>query len=500
MKIAIWAAVSTVSQATPDKVSIPIQLEKGRAFISARNHQPAGEYIVPGESRTKYISLYHAEKEIEPLHQMLEAASRKEFDLLFIYDLNRFRTLMRQVYDVLCDYNIQLYIHTNPREPVAPNAYTEEHKAAVGMIVDLANIISRNEINNLQRHFQEKMPGRIHQGLDARLGKIPYGYKRSHPGDKTHPLEIDPAKAAIVKQMAEWYIAGASLKEICRRLNAQNIRSSEGSLWYPESVRIILASPFYAGIVYFGVTRYKRDRRTGTTTRTLNPNPTYGKGKHQPLWDENTHHKLLELIEKRGRGYKGDKTARLSRLLYCFCGKKLYLDRSKKNGSGDNFPYWSCASRLPEHTQLSEKKALTLIIPAIVAEIRNTPNIPEPKIPHDQTEDLTAQLHAIQHKKQRWLDLYETETLDAPTLAARLQSVENELSFINAKLKKAQHTRARTQTRQAAHARLAQLIDHLEGYYLNAPEPQVNADLHEIIEKIVIQRNLLFKIHWWGED
>lgn len=99
MRTAIWAAVSTVSQATPDKVSIQVQLQKGREFIETRHHTPAGEYIVPGESRTKYISLYHAEKEIAPLHALLEAAARKEFDLLFIYDLNRFRTLMRQIFD-----------------------------------------------------------------------------------------------------------------------------------------------------------------------------------------------------------------------------------------------------------------------------------------------------------------------------------------------------------------------------------------------------------------
>ena len=70
MRTAIWAAVSTTAQATPDKVSITVQLQKGREFITSRGYQPAGEYIVPGESRTKYISLYHAEKEIEPLHHL----------------------------------------------------------------------------------------------------------------------------------------------------------------------------------------------------------------------------------------------------------------------------------------------------------------------------------------------------------------------------------------------------------------------------------------------
>lgn len=499
MRTAIWAAVSTVSQATPDKVSIQVQLQKGREFISARHYTPAGEYIVPGESRTKYISLYHAEKEIAPLHALLEAAARKEFDLLFIYDLNRFRTLMRQIFDVLCDYNIQLYIHTNPREPVQD--YTEEHKVAVGMIVDFSNIISRNETNSLRRHFQEKMPARIKRGLDARLGGIPYGYKRIHPGDKDNPLIIDPPKARIVKQIAEWYLKGASFKAICKRLNEKQVTAPEGgATWYPETIKLILASPYYAGIVYFGIHKYNRDRRTGKESITRNPSPTYGKGKHVPLWDEATHQRILDLIETRGRGYKGDKTARLSRLLYCPCGKKLHLDRAKTNGSGNPYPYWSCASRQPGHTAISDKKALSLIIPKIVQAIRKTPNLPQPKQKQDPTADLIDEIKDLERKKKRWLDLYENEQLDPQTLTERLRTVQNDLDEANAKLTKQHASQTRRESSRHTRARLAQLIDHLEGYYLQAPPPQVNADLHDIIERIEISKDLKIKIIWRGED
>ena len=53
LRIARWAAVSTDSQAAPDKVSITIQLEKAAAVASSRGWvETAGPYIVTGESRT----------------------------------------------------------------------------------------------------------------------------------------------------------------------------------------------------------------------------------------------------------------------------------------------------------------------------------------------------------------------------------------------------------------------------------------------------------------
>src|SRR5690349_5188121 len=131
IRYAIWAAVSTPEQAKADKVSLDVQQDTGHEIASARGwKETAGPYIVPGESRTNLISLTAAEKAIPQLHDMLDAASRGEFDLLYVYDLNRFRTLMRQVFDVLCDYNVQIYVGSYPRDPVPPELYTEEVKAA----------------------------------------------------------------------------------------------------------------------------------------------------------------------------------------------------------------------------------------------------------------------------------------------------------------------------------------------------------------------------------
>jgi hypothetical protein len=498
MRVAIWAAVSKPEQARKDKVSIKLQVQKGREFITSRQFTKAGEYVVPGESRTKYISLYQAEKEIPELHQLLEAASRREFDILFVYDLNRFRTLMRQIFDVLCDYNIQIFVNTYPREPVPPHEYTEEVKSAVGMIVDLSNIISRSEISNLQRHFREKMPARIQRGLDARLGGTPFGYKRIHPGDKKNPLIQDPPKARVVKRIKDLYLKGGSFKGICKILNDEKIPASEGGIWYPESIKLILSSPFYAGIVYFGITKYTRDRRTGKEKVSRNPNPVYGKGKHIPLWDEATHHRILEIIEKRGRGSRGVKTARLSRLLYCECGKVLHLDRRAK----DDFPYWRCSAKKRGHTFITDSKANTIVFPAIVKAIQEAPRIPIPKEKKvEPIKDLHFEIQDLEKKKKRWMDMYETSEIDAPTLSERIREINTRIDTSRSLLAKSEATIYRRSASHATFLRLAQLLDGLQGYYSSAPAPQVNADLHAIIKKVAITKKHEISIHWRvGDD
>lgn len=496
MRIAIWAAVSSPEQAKEDKISIEIQLQKGTEYIAAHAHTLTGKYVVPGKSRTKYISLYHAEKEIPQLHALLEAAQRHEFDVLFVYDLNRFRNLMRQIYDVLCDYGIQLYIYTHPREPVPPHQYTDEIKSAVGMIVDLSNIISRNELSNLQRHFKEKMPGRIARGLHASIGYVPYGYKRLHPNDTKHPFELDLTKSRIVIQMKDWYLEGASLKGIAKRLNDKKIPSPFGKQWSQPGVRSILTSPYYAGIVYFGLKRYQRDRRSGKKIVTPNPNPVYGKGKHKALWDEATHQQILKTVEERGRGYRGDHTERFTSLMRCWCGETLHLETRRKQ----NLQYWRCAIKNSGHFYLNHKNALKLILPAIVQAIQNAKDLKFPDPPQDNTEQLHQEIRELEKKKKKWMDVYESGQEDMPfdDIRQRLKDIQTSLDTVRGLLAKSSTMQLDHINIQNTLTRLSKMLHQLPEYYLTAPAPKVNADLRSIISHISFNKNKEFTIHWRG--
>ncbi len=493
MKTAIWAAVSTAAQASPDKISIEHQLKTGRQLIASKGWTPAGEYIVPGESRTRYISLYHAEKNIPQLNQLLEAAQRKEFDLLYIYDLNRFRTLMRQVFDALSDYGIQLYIHTNPREPVPPEQYNEEHKQAVGMIVDLTGIISRSEISNIQRHYREKMPERINRGLHAGIGGPPYGYRKIHPLDRQTPYIQEPLETAILIEIKDRYLSGESINAIAKDLNRRAIPTRNGGKWQVGTIRHMLASPYYAGFVYFARQKTHRDRRTNKKTTTPNPSPSYAQGKHQPLWDVGTHQTILQLIEQRASGYQGNRTHRLTSLLVCTCGKVLHSTFRKTKAD----LVWRCSSRLPGHTRIRNDRAIAAIIPRIIQELQTLRTAPAPPQKKDtRIEDLQRQIEEIKKRQEKLLDLYETDRIDKDLLHTRAAALKKRLDTTRSLLAKAQAIAARSASARSAIQQLAQLIDRLPVYLTEAPPARVNTALRTAIECITITSTNSIKIHW----
>src|SRR5688500_15256115 len=95
LRFAVWSAVSTSAQAEQDKASLHEQEEKCRATSFTKGwRESAGPYIVPGESRTRWVNLRDAEREIPALHAMLEDGKRGLYDILALYDYNRLRDLL----------------------------------------------------------------------------------------------------------------------------------------------------------------------------------------------------------------------------------------------------------------------------------------------------------------------------------------------------------------------------------------------------------------------
>jgi len=82
LRYATWQAVSTKGQAAADKVSLKVQLEANHAAARLRGWVHTHDYTVPGKTRTQWISLYHAEKNISQLHELLEAATHPKQEKL----------------------------------------------------------------------------------------------------------------------------------------------------------------------------------------------------------------------------------------------------------------------------------------------------------------------------------------------------------------------------------------------------------------------------------
>ena len=105
--------------------------------------------------------------------------------------------------------------------------------------------------------------------------KAPYGYRRvpRGPAGPAH-LEIYEPEAVAVRRVFAERAAGATIRQICRRLNADAVPTPTGSraVWGTSTVGRILASEAYIGRVYFNRTEAVPDRRPGHHSRQV-PRP-----------------------------------------------------------------------------------------------------------------------------------------------------------------------------------------------------------------------------------
>ena len=484
LRFAIWCAVSSRSQAGAEKDSLPVQLKACRAAGDSRGWHHVQDFTVPGQTRTQWVSLYHAEKNMPQLHAMLEAASRHEFDVLILYDLNRFRSLMQQVFDVLSDLNIQLYILSNPREPVDPDHYTEERKREVAMTVGLNSIISDNEIASLRRHFREKMPERItRHGLHPGLGIPPYGYQKPLEArfERKVVLVQVPEQIRVLKQIKDLFFTGLSTREIAKRLNEQGVLSSRGKRWGRSMVAYVLQNPYYAGIVTFGAVQRIRNRREGTFTRRKG-NVVTGKGKHQPVWDIATHRRIKAEFERRGKGYPGRHVRQLSSLLRCFCGRTLWAQDTKDG------VFWRCSIWSRGHVYIKDERVLDQVAKEAVRILSDIPGVQIPT-PEDNRATLQAERRELLAKQKRWMDLYEEGTMSKEAIQERVAAINARIKHTDELLAQSEETLSRASSRRDELTQFASAIDSLPDYIKRAPAAQVNADLRRLFSHATVSQD-----------
>lgn len=484
MRYARWAAVSSEAQAAADKVSLDVQLEKGKQAADARGWiEAAGSpYVVPGESRTRWVSLYHAEKQIPELHDLLESAGRGEIDVLYVYDLNRFRDLMRQVFDVLSDYNVQLYVGAYPREPVPPEQYTDELKRSVGMIVDLAGMLSRNEIDNLRAHYRDKMPRRVtEKGLHPSLGGAPYGYRRI---DSKTPFEVEPAQAAMLLRMKDDLLSGKRVADIVRELNADKIPSARGGMWTWKAVQDMLVNPFYAGYVRWGETQSVRDRRAGKRRR-IKGKPVKAKGKHVALWDVGTHELILKLMRKASVSHAPNKARQFSNLLRCgVCGELMWA--RIQNRGRRTYLYWSCKTAQAGHASIKHERALDLFIAQLSDLLEHVNDIELPQ-PDDIRPMLEKELAELADRRKRWLDMYELGSLPSSDVSERIADIDARTSAAQRRLEQLESELYDLRAGERALAELAEAKDAVPDYIRNGSAGEVNAVLRDMLSTVIVR-------------
>jgi len=243
-KVALYARVSTGRQA--ERGTIGSRLQALREHLTASGDELAGEYTDDGQSGARL--------DRPGLDALRDAAEAGLFETVWCLSPDRLaRACAYQVLvlDELARFGVAV------RFTDAPGLAAGDPQAT--LLTQVQGVIAEYE--------KAKTAGRYRRGklFRARAGEIitwkaADGYRRvARAGGVAAHLEIYEPEAAVVRRIFADRAAGITVREICRRLNADRVASPAGKpTWGTSTLCRLPGNEACIGRVYFN--------RTGTTT------------------------------------------------------------------------------------------------------------------------------------------------------------------------------------------------------------------------------------------
>jgi site-specific DNA recombinase len=248
VRAAIYTRVSTEDQAK-EGFSLDAQLEKLRAYCTARDWQIAGEYVDEG---------YSGRKTRRPAYtRMMEEIDR--WDALLVIKMDRIHRNSKNFMFMMEDLN-------------------KKGKEFVSMMesLDTSTAMGRFVMDIIQRIAQlesEQIGERVYIGMQQKaktnggvLGfNIPYGY--DYIDGK---FKINNTEAPVVHNIYLWYIDGKSMGEIAKMLNLAKISTKKGGIWAKKTISTILKNSVYCGYLHWEEYVNKSDHEPIISIRDFN--------------------------------------------------------------------------------------------------------------------------------------------------------------------------------------------------------------------------------------
>lgn len=226
-------AYARYSSAGQRDVSIEQQLADIRSFAMREGFTLVHEYADHARSGYKNTSARTA------FQSMLSAAEKGTFDTVISWKVDRFgrnREESAIFKGKLRRYGVRVLYAMEPIPEGSAGVLLE------GMLEATAEWYSRQLSENVTRGMTDNAHRCLYNGT-----KI-IGYVRGADGR----YALDPAGAAVVRNIFDLYRSGFSAARICRRLNDQGVKTSRGCSWQTESLMRIINNERYTGVYIWG--------------------------------------------------------------------------------------------------------------------------------------------------------------------------------------------------------------------------------------------------------
>lgn len=470
MRYAIWCAVSTAAQAKDDKVSLEVQEKRCRAYGKSQKWlESAGPFIAKGYSRTGYFSLPTAAKEIPPLAELLEQID--SYDVLVMYSYDRMGDVLGMLSTYFRQYKKQILSISQLSQIHEPDTYDPHTDEGGEIMQDVARITQRFRISDLRRKWRAGIPSRIDKGLHPLA--IMYGYALA---GKDQPAVQVPEQIALIHQLKEWMLEGVPYAEMARRAD-KILPPPRKQKWSDVTIRNIVTSPYYAGLVRFGVTRDV----DGRTVKNPPSQWKVGKGKHVPVWNEDTYHALVAEAKRRveGKRYYNPRMP-FSGLTVCgVCGSKV-----TRHGK-EPHTYLVCNTTW-KHWQMKYVDAEKYLTEALVKQLKEYQESPPKPV---DVAPLHARLEELKELRTRVQDGYKAKLFSAEEAGKEISTIEEEGDDIARKIAKAENEEATRNEWRERMGGMKGMVEKLPVAIQHGEPRKINQLLSSMIREIIITKD-----------
>ena len=226
MKAVIYARYSSSAQRA---ASIPEQIKTCQEYADRNNYTIVDIY--------KDMALTGTNDKRPALQKLLKDCSKKQFDAVIVYSIDRFGRNLRQSLE-----NADKIESVNG---ISLISVTEQFTN------DPSGRFFRNIMMSYAQYYSDELSVKIKRGMDYNAekclctgGNIALGFKV----DQNKHFQIDPETAPIVKKIFEMYAEGKTVTQIAAYLNAQGIKTSRGIPFNKNSLHTMLKNKRYIGV------------------------------------------------------------------------------------------------------------------------------------------------------------------------------------------------------------------------------------------------------------
>lgn len=309
MRAVIYARYSSHSQKDE---SIEQQLRACHKYAKEHDIQVVGEYADRAITGT-------SDKRPEFL-RMIKDSAKGKWQLVLVYKVDRFarNRYDSAMYKARLKKNGARVISVMEPIPEGPEGILLE-----SVLEGSAEYYSANLSQNIKR-------GMVDNALACKVnnGRLPLGLMKGPDGR----YAIEPAGAAIVREIFELYANGANVTEIIDTMNSRGVKTSHGARWNKNSLHTILRNERYAGVYKWADVRIE-DGIPAIITR--------------EMFD--AVQERLKKVAKAPAAARTDVDYVLTGKLYCGkCGSPM-VGESGTGKSGNKFYYYNCVKRKRLH-------------------------------------------------------------------------------------------------------------------------------------------------------